>query len=146
MILIPYFIWSRILIFNYIFTVKLITNSRSKRKFSWYFFTCNFTRKLKKVCLKKFFLREADFFLHSHLRSKKTSSQKLKEYLELLTTYSLVLYRYLSVRYIVKLQYRRGLYRLRYSTLLHRRRLRSSESLHHSSGWWTISNRAIECK
>ena len=77
-----------------------------------------------------------------------------KEYLEvylmlavqLLTTYSSDLYRYLSLRYVVKLQYRRGLYRLRTSTLLHRRRLRSCKSLHYSSGWRTISNRAIECK
>ena len=65
---------------------------------------------------------------------------------QLLTTYSSDLYRYLSLRYVVKLQYRRGLYRLRTSTLLHRRRLRSCKSLHYSSGWWTISNRAIECK
>ena len=86
-------------------------------------------------------------FIQRLLRSWK---EYLKVYLmlavQLLTTYSSDLYRYLSLRYVVKLQYRRGLYRLRTSTLLHRRRLRSCKSLHYSSGWRTISNRAIECK
>ena len=60
--------------------------------------------------------------------------------------YSWSSFRYLPVCYVVKLQYRRGLYWLGYSALLHRWRLRSCKGLHYSSGWWTISNRAIECK